>query len=126
MLQIQRYLPATTIAVPAADGTYATTYANFLRVTGEPLLPLDGVTVLVEAGILGADIEVWLLKAGGDPAVDADYYFGKLVVTSGASGAGGMGTVDVNWPGVQFRVKSLTATGNLTFSAIGWSREPRK
>lgn len=128
MLNILHYLPSTSFTVPAGAGDYDTAvYLEPATYASGSLVPIvDGVSVLVEAGVADAVVELWCLKAEGDPTVDADYFFGRTILTSGAAGVGGLGTVDVNWPGIQIRVKSGGTTGTLTVSGIAFTKEPRK
>lgn len=128
MLNIVHNFKSSNFTVPAGAGSYDT--ALYLKppeyVSGVTNIPaVDGVTVLVEAGVATAVVELWCLKAEGDPTNDSDYYFGRTIVTSGAAGAGGMGTVDCNWKGIQLRVKSGGTSGTLTISGIAFTREPR-
>lgn len=127
MINIVHYLKSTSFTVPAGAGSYDT--AVYLKpatyAAGSNVPAVDGVTILVEAGVATAVVELWCLKAGGNPTTDADYYFGRTILTSGASGVGGMGTVDVNWPGIQIRVKSGGTSGTLTLSGIAFNRSTR-
>ena len=125
MLQIAHYFPATNFTVTSTPDAYVATYITPSYGDGPPTA-VDGVSVLVEAGVADAVVEVWCLKAEGDPTDNSHYFFGKTVLTSGASGVGGMATVDVNWPGVQIRVKSGGTAGTLTLSGVAFQREPRK
>lgn len=96
----------TTFTVSVNSGTYAAE-----RIT-LPTVPLTGVTALIEALPASATVELWFLRAGGNPADDDDYLLSGLDRDSaGAS----------TWPlagyvGAQIRAKSGGTEGDVVVS----------
>lgn len=91
-------------AVPAGSGDYAPE-----RITITSPESLYGITVMIAAAPAAAVFELWLLKAGGAPATDADFALYK-------NSTGGETWPLAGWHGAQIRVKSGGNAGNATLS----------
>lgn len=112
-----KYELRQTFTVSATAGAYA---AEKIALAGGAVvrsLPLDAVTALVESvgTAAGAVTELWLLKVGGDPTADADYFLSSNTLT----GVGGTSWPLASWRGAQLRVKSAGAAGSVVVSAMG-------
>lgn len=97
-----------SFTVPAGSGQYApeaiTLAQGSAAGAGKP--QLLGVTALIEAAIANAVVELWLLKIGGDPTANGDYFFSGKSTTTGDT------FPLASWPGAQLRVKSGGTAGN--------------
>lgn len=105
--------PATRVSftVPVTSGNYAPERITFAaQNTSCVSPPLLGVTVLEEAKVATATVELWLLKQGGDPTADASYFLY-------ASSVGSATTPLASYPGAQLRVKSGGTAGSHIINA---------
>lgn len=107
--EIQR----VTFTVPASTA-YAPERITLFR-TEDDRAGLLGVQVLVEATVAACTIEMWMLKAGGDPLADASYFLSSNTFSGGT--AGSTYWPMVSWPAVQLRVKGGSTSGSLIVNA---------
>lgn len=106
-----QYRARVTFAVPAGAGSYAPERITFAPSSADvPASGLLGATVLIESAPAAAVVELFLLKVGGDPTVDADYILFKTALTSETVAL-------ASYPGAQIRVKSGGTAGNCVVSA---------
>lgn len=80
---------------------------------------LDIVTAFFTTAVATAVLELWLLKAGGAPATDADYFYSGTSAV--ATTPNGVSVQLAGWPNGQIRVKSGGTSGTAVVSA-GWGR----
>lgn len=99
------YSERKSFVVPAESGTYAPERIQLNSASAAtPSVPLLGVTALLESMPASSAAELWLLKAGGDPTTDADYF---LYASSTSSTTWSL----ASWKGAQVRVKSGGTAG---------------
>lgn len=108
-----KYVDRVTFTVPATAGQYAPERLNLnshqppSAVLTSPLL---GVTALIESAPASAEIELWLLRLGGDPTNDAEFFFFDTTASSKTWPL-------ASFPGAQLRAKSGGNAGSMTVSA---------
>ena len=101
--------------VPVGAGTYAPERLTLAKAGTQvgPVSLISTTCLVSSAAVATAVVELWLLKDGGNPAVDADWYnTGKSITASGSDTWPLAG-----WDSVQYRVKSGGTAGNLSVSA---------
>lgn len=105
------FVDRKTFVVPVTAGNYAPEVITFAASANGSVSPgLLGVTVLVEAAVAAAVIELWLLKVGGDPTLNGSYFLHQTL-------ANGQTVALASYPGAQIRVKSGGTAGNCTINA---------
>jgi len=114
-------VPAPRYEIQRVSFTVPVTSTNYApeRIVLFPLedsaAGLLGVQVLIEATVAASTLEMWMLKAGGDPSLDASYFLSSNTV-SGAT-AGSTYWPMISWPAIQLRAKSGGTSGSLIINA---------
>jgi hypothetical protein len=111
---VAQFRGSKTFTVPLAAGEYAperlTLAKSSTQVGPDSLI---AVTALITSAVTAAVLELWLLKFGGDPAVDADWSNTGNSITA----SGGDTWPLAGWDGAQLRAKSGGTAGSLGVSA---------
>ena len=101
----------TTFAVPATAGQYAPERITLASSSASiPSPELLGVTILIESAPASAAVELWLLRDGGDPTNDSDYFAYKSTTSSETYPL-------ASFAGAQIRAVSGGTGGNLVATA---------
>jgi hypothetical protein len=108
---VPQFVDRKAFTVPGTSGQYAPERIVMASPSSATLSPsLLGVTALIESAPASAAIELWLLRVGGDPTNDSDFF----LYDSSASSK--------TWPlasyrGAELRAKSGGTAGSMTVSA---------
>lgn len=109
-----QFVGSQTFTVPLTAGTYAPERLTFAKASTQvgPVSLISTTALVSSAAVAAAVVELWLLKYGGNPATDTDWFnTGKSITASGSDTWPLAG-----WDGVQYRVKSGGTSGNLSVS----------
>lgn len=101
----------STLTLTGTPGAYSATAITLLGGGSDAHAGLLGVTVLIEAPVASAIVELWLLSAGSDPSLPGSYFLYKTV-----SGSGDTFPL-ASWPAAQVRAQSGGTSGSLVINA---------
>lgn len=105
----------TTFVVPVTSGQYAPERIQLNTQSATDVqMEIRSVTALIESTVAAAVVELWLLEASADPALDASYSLYATLATA----TGGATANLAGWRGAQIRVKSGGTAGSMVVSAV--------
>lgn len=108
-----------SFTIPAGAGTYAPERIYVCRGDlGLRGMTIARITALVTQLVATAVLELWMLKDGADPSLDASYFLYSAIANGAALGGA---TLDVATSHAQLRAKSGGTAGTLNVSVKAYS-----